>query len=323
MLKAALGIDTSNYTTSAACLTGDGVSQNKRLLSVREGEAGLRQSDAVFQHVRQLPDVLSPFLHETSPYDAVGVSDRPRDAEGSYMPCFLAGVGTAQVVAQALGAPLYRFSHQAGHIAAALYSTGRLELIDRTFLAFHVSGGTTEAVLVAPGGGRIFTVSLAASSLDLKAGQAVDRCGLLLGLPFPCGPALERLAIQWEEPVRVRPVLRGADCSLSGIENQCRQLTEKGAPKELVARYCIEAVRAALDGMCAALLRQYGELPILFAGGVSSNSILRSALSTRYGALFAEPAYSADNAAGIAVLASVAAERGMHPCTESGERPMY
>lgn len=306
----ALGIDTSNYTTSAARLTGDEVSQNKRLLTVREGEGGLRQNDAVFQHVRQLPDVLSPFLQNAQGISAIGVSDRPRDAEGSYMPCFLVGMGTARVLSETLGVPLYCFSHQAGHIAAALYSIGRLDLLEAPFLAFHVSGGTTEAVRVVPGGARLFTAERVASSLDLKAGQAVDRCGLLLGLPFPAGPALEALAVRWQEPVRVRAVLRGADCSLSGIENQCRALAASGAPRELVARYCLEAIRAALEGMCAALLRQYGTLPVVFAGGVASNSILREALSEKYGAQFASPAFSADNAAGLAVLAGIAAEKG-------------
>ena len=312
MTKAALGIDTSNYTTSATFYTESGILQKKQLLSVKEGEAGLRQSDAVFQHVRQLPDVLSPFLQEKP--ETVGVSDRPRDAEGSYMPCFLTGVGAARMLAQSMGVPLYRFSHQAGHIAAALYSARRMDLLNKPFLAFHVSGGTTEAVLATPGGDRLFTAALAAASLDLKAGQAVDRCGLLLGLPFPCGPALEQLALRWEEPVRVRPVLRGADCSLSGLENQCRQLREKDAPQEYIARYCLESILAALRGMCEALLRQHGDLPVVFAGGVASNSILRKALSERFGALFAEPAFSADNAAGIAALASVALERRMPPC---------
>ena len=179
-----LGIDTSNYTTSAALFDGQRVLENRKLLlPVKPGEKGLRQSDAVFHHVRQLPQVLGPLLEGLeAPPGAVGVSVSPTTAEGSYMPCFLVGKNTAGLLGQAWKAPVEHFSHQQGHIAAALYSAGRLELLERRFLAFHVSGGTTEALLVQPDGEGMPHITLAAHSLDLKAGQAVDRVGLLLGL---------------------------------------------------------------------------------------------------------------------------------------------
>ena len=299
-----LGIDTSNYTTSAARLENGEILNSKRLLPVKPGQLGLRQSDAVFHHVQQLPEILEPVLQDAPSLRAVGVSDRPRAQDGSYMPCFTVGLGTAKVLAQAAGVPLYRFSHQAGHIAAALYSAKRLDWMEQRFLAFHVSGGTTEAVLVTPSREEILHAEIVASSLDLKGGQAVDRTGVLLGLPFPAGPELEKLALQWDAPIKVRPVMMGRDCCLSGIENQCRKLFETGHPKEEIARYCLESIRAALEGMCSALLEEYGNLPVLFAGGVMSNSLIRSALTQRFGASFAEPAFSADNAAGVAVLAA-------------------
>lgn len=300
-----LGIDTSNYTTSAALLSGGAVTQSKKLLPVKKGELGLRQSDAVFHHVCQLPQVLGALPLSGAKIAAVGVSDRPRSAEGSYMPCFLAGVSAACAAADALGVPLFRFSHQAGHIAAALYSAGKLELLGREFLAFHVSGGTTEAVLVRPDPGAVFEVRPVARSLDLKAGQAVDRVGGMLGLPFPAGPALEKLAQRSRARFSVRPVLKGADCSLSGIENQCAAMKARGRPKEDVAAFCLQSLLAALDGMAGALLLRFGGLPLVFAGGVASDGILRRALEEKYGAFFAAPEYSADNAAGIAVLAAV------------------
>lgn len=144
------GIDTSNYTTSAAVYDTDtrAVTQVKKLLTVRPGERGLRQSDAVFQHTRQLPELTEQlFSQNTYHLSAVGVSAFPRRQEGSYMPCFLVGEGTARTLAAASGLPLYRFSHQEGHIAAALYSCGRLDLLKKgEFIAFHFSGGTTECV---------------------------------------------------------------------------------------------------------------------------------------------------------------------------------
>lgn len=316
-MKVYVGLDSSNYTSSAAVFAPEvGILANcRRLLPVKEGEMGLRQSDAVFHHTRQLPEMIEAALEEGRraaggdfSLAAIGVSVRPRDAEGSYMPCFLAGEAMARSMAAATGRPLRRFSHQAGHIAAALYSAGRMELMGERFIAFHVSGGTTEAVLVTPDVHTVFRCEIIARSLDLKAGQAVDRVGGMLGLPFPAGPMLEELALRGRSPIPARPTLRGADCCLSGLENQSRQLLERGCAKEDVARYALDAICAALDGMTKALLESYGPLPLLFAGGVMSNQIIRRKLTEKYGAFFAQPAFSADNAAGIALLAARCAD---------------
>ena len=315
-MRAFLGIDSSNYTSSAALYaTGAGVCANcRRLLPVKAGELGLRQSDAVFHHVKNLPGIVEDAMRMgrerfggAFSLSGIGVSVRPRDAAGSYMPCFLAGEAIARGMAAGLDLPIHRFSHQAGHIAAALYSSGRMDWMGKRFIAFHVSGGTTEAVLVSPDGETVFRCEIAAQSLDLKAGQAIDRIGGMLGLPFPAGPALEKLALTGESPLRVKPSFKGADCCLSGLENQSRRLLEQGAAPADVARFALEAVCAALDGMAARLLERYGELPLMFAGGVMSNSIIRERLTEKYGAAFAEPAFSADNAAGIALLAATRA----------------
>lgn len=304
-----LGIDTSNYTTSSAIFRGDSVVQNRRLLPVKAGQLGLRQSDAVFEHVRRLPEILDRLPFADSEILAVGVSDKPRNEPGSYMPCFLAGVAAADAAARSLKVPLFRFSHQQGHIAAALYSVSRLDLLKERYLAFHVSGGTTEAVLAEPDPEAVFRTRIVARSLDLKAGQAIDRTGAMLGLPFPAGRELEKLALSWHGSFHIRPCLKGADCSLSGIENKCHSLMEQGSPKEEIAAFCLRSILAALDGMTDGLLKQFGRLPVVFAGGVASDSILREELSGKYGAVFAEPEFSGDNAAGIAVLAAV--KKGM------------
>ena len=188
-MKYFLGLDTSNYTSSLAVCSAEGeVVQNIRLpLPVKEGQMGLRQSDACFLHVKNFSELTTSILGGIPVGDvlAVGVSDRPRDIEGSYMPCFLVGLSSATLIANLLGLPLYRFSHQQGHIAAALYGGGALSYLQGPFLAFHVSGGTTEAVLVEPDGERICKTTYLAGSLDLKAGQAVDRVGGCWGCPFP------------------------------------------------------------------------------------------------------------------------------------------
>ncbi len=301
--RAFLGIDTSNYTTSAALFSDNRVIQSKRLLPVKEGQIGLRQSDAVFHHVQQLPTMLDVLWKESATVGGVGVSVRPRDQEGSYMPCFTVGYGAAKMIAGALSVPVYTFSHQAGHIMAALYSSDQIALCKKKFLAFHVSGGTTEALLVTPDKEHVFHCELVAASLDLKAGQAVDRVGHMLGLPFPAGPALEKLAMEWTGPVKVHPVLKGADCCLSGLQNQCQMMVSQGREPAYIARYCLMTIEKTLSAMTEALFAKLGELPLVFAGGVMSNSLIRQQLQQKFQASFAEPAFSSDNAAGIAVLA--------------------
>ena len=286
-----LGIDTSNYTTSLALLdtdTGE-VRMEKRLLPTAPGALGLRQSDAVFAHVQQLGELAQKLFAAGRPaLSGVGVSIFPRRAEGSYMPCFLVGKTSAELLASAIGAPLYTFSHQEGHIAAALYSSGHLELMKERFIAFHLSGGTTDALLVEPG-------------------EPVFRVGLMLGLTFPCGPQLSALAESCSERIKVRPTMKGADCCLSGVENRCRKLLDEGRDPAYIARYCLISIEAALEGMTQALLDQYGKLPLLYAGGVMASSVIRPYFEAKFGGYFAQPAFSSDNAAGIALLAALSA----------------
>ena len=304
-----LGVDTSNYTTSLSFFDSEkgGVIQRKKLLPVAKGQLGLRQADAVFHHTVQLPELFELLKADCdlSRVTAVGVSDRPCGDEGSYMPCFLAGISAATAFCAANNLPLFRFTHQQGHIAAALFSAGRLDLLNEKFIAFHVSGGTTQALLVEPDGESICKTRLIASSLDLKAGQAVDRVGVMLGLSFPAGKELDRLACLCEDKIKVKPVMRGCDCSLSGVENKCRKMLDEGESREKIARFCIEYICASLDGMAKALLEEYGSLPLVFSGGVMSNSIISKRLGEKYGAFFAAPEFSCDNAAGTAILTSM------------------
>ncbi len=311
MTSLALGIDTSNYTTSAALFdpAAGRVTQQKRLLPAKPGELGLRQSDALFHHTVQLPVMLEDLLGEAAQgaqIRAVGVSDRPRSAEGSYMPCFLAGAAVAGGIAAALGVPLRRHSHQEGHLMAALFSAGRLAWCDSPFLAFHLSGGTTECLLVRPGQGDVtFDAQCIGGSGDLKAGQLVDRIGVACGLQFPAGAALDTLALRGALPRQTRPSLNGMQCSFSGLENQCRALLAQGCAPADTALFCLESIAAAVEGIAEGAREQYGALPLLFAGGVACSEVLRRRLRKRFPeAVFAAPAFSADNAAGIAILAA-------------------
>ena len=310
-----LGLDTSNYTTSAALFDSDGggVLSRKKLLSVKSGEAGLRQSDAVFQHTKQLPEMVTRLFADYDGKDkicAVGASFRPRNIEGSYMPCFLCGEGLGDSIGAVSGIPVYKTSHQIGHILAALYSAGRLSMINSPFIAFHVSGGTTDCLYCEPDENELIKVTETASSLDLKAGQLIDRTGLMLGLDFPCGPDLEKLAEKSDKSIKAKAVMRNGSCCLSGFENKVQAMLAGGETPENTARFILNAVYSSVSEMTAYAYEKYGKLPVIFAGGVMSNGYIKELLRKRFDDVyFSAPEFSCDNAAGIALYAYYTYER--------------
>lgn len=307
MSKYFIGIDTSNYTTSAAAADEQGhiIASCRRLLPVREGGVGLRQSEAVFSHVKQLPDIVAQLSEQIPEGElaAVGYSARPRDTEGSYMPCFLVGEAAARSIASVSGVPSYAFSHQAGHIAAAIYGSGAEHIRGREFFAFHVSGGTTELLGIDENDG----IELLGGTLDINAGQLIDRVGVMLGMSFPCGPMLEKAALRAiadgaELPGRPPVCVRGMRCNLSGIENKARALIESGVSHDTVALYTIEAVTRTLELLTQNAEAELGQRPVLYAGGVTGCSVIRERLSDGREAYFAPAEFSSDNASGTALL---------------------
>ena len=308
-----LGLDTSNYTTSAAVFDGEGGRNQGRLLEVRPGELGLRQSDALFQHVKHLPEVVEALLGEEGlgTVQAVGASTRPRAVEGSYMPCFLAGASQGQVLSQVLGVPFYAFSHQQGHLAAAAWSAGRLDLLDRPFLAWHLSGGTTELLRVEPEeDGVAVRAEILGGTSDISAGQLIDRTGVLLGLPFPAGKGVEKLGRQAQKREYYKVKVNGLTFSLSGMENKVRQMVQRGEEPAEIAWFAQETVCRVVQACTKAAMEVYPGLPVLCSGGVASNGRLKELLRQNCGALFAQPQFSTDNAMGTAVLTWRALERG-------------
>ena len=306
-----LGFDTSNYTTSAAVF-GCGMAGNRgKLLTVPEGALGLRQSDALFQHVKRLHLMVEQlrtdgFLGRIS---AVGASTRPREVDGSYMPCFLAGEGEGRALAAALGVPFYPCSHQQGHIAAAAWSAGREDLMDKPHLAWHLSGGTTELLRVEPEGHTVRAEVVGGTS-DIAAGQLIDRAGVLIGLSFPAGKALDALYGEADVALDFRVKLKELTFSLSGMENQVKGLLEKGEKPANIARFAIDTIANVVVRATREAQRRWPGLPVLCSGGVASNRQLRTAMERECGAVFAKPQYSTDNALGVAILTHRALERG-------------
>ena len=303
-----LGIDTSNYTTSIAVADETGYRHGRTILEVKTGERGLRQSDALFLHTVNLPRLFSEI--DIGNIDAVSYSEKPRDIEGSYMPCFLAGKSAATAAASAAGVPLFAFSHQAGHIMAALKSCeAGEEALGREFLAFHISGGTTELLHVkrkAVG----FDVAIVGETLDINAGQLIDRAGVLLGLKFPCGMELEKLAVQGKS-AKLHTCIKSGSCNLSGAENKIIQMYNYGEAAENIARYAIDFVCETILGMSRYAREAHPSLPILYAGGVMRDNIIRDRLTGEMENIyFAENELSSDNAVGTAYLGLEALKEG-------------
>ncbi|MCI7639632.1 MAG: DNA-binding protein [Clostridiales bacterium] len=307
-MNAVIGIDTSNYTTSIAFYDGFGGENCSKLLPVKQGELGLRQSDAVFAHIKSLPELSGRlFSHiQAANITAVGVSTRPRAVEGSYMPCFLVGYSHAKLLADALNVPLIEVSHQQGHVAASLWSAGHMELLSQPHLAWHLSGGTTELLMVEPAEKNVTCTKIGGTS-DISAGQLIDRTGQLLQLPFPSGKHLDALSQEAAGADLFRVKCADMTFSLSGVQNKVQEYHEKNRIPAETAAYALRCVAFAVFQATKQALGRYPGLPVVFSGGVASNTLLRQALEP-LNPIFAQPQYSTDNAMGVAVLAHRAME---------------
>jgi N6-L-threonylcarbamoyladenine synthase len=298
-----IGIDTSNYTTSIAFFDGEGGLNCSKLLPVKQGELGLRQSDAVFAHIKSLPELSGRlFSHvRAEEITAVCVSTRPRAVEGSYMPCFMVGYSHAKMLSDALGVPMFEVSHQQGHVAASLWSAGRLDLMDRAHLAWHLSGGTTELLLVEPEGKNVKCTKIGGTT-DISAGQLIDRTGVMLDLPFPAGKHLDALSKEATLKETFKVKCANMEFSLSGVQNKVQQFhAAHGNPAE-TAGYALRCVAKAVYLASEQAMKAYPGLPIVFSGGVASNSMLREVIAP-LNPIFSKPEFSTDNAMGVAVLA--------------------
>lgn len=295
-----LAFDTSNYTTSVAVFDGVQGHNVSRLLDVEQGSLGLRQSDALFAHVKRLPELTDRLFSDIGAVqlDAIGVSTRPRAVEGSYMPCFLAGESQARVLGAALGVPVYPFSHQQGHIAASLFSSDHMELMEKPHLAWHLSGGTTELLYVTPEGVSVRAERIGGTT-DISAGQLIDRTGKLLGLPFPAGKHIDALSAGATDRQTFRVKVHGTEFSLSGVQNKVEAYHTGNATE--TAAYALRCLIGAIVTATKNALREYPVEAVVFAGGVASNSMLRSACAA-LPAVFCPPQYATDNALGTAVL---------------------
>ena len=317
MSQIVIGLDTSCYTTSVAAVTVEGqvLASCRKLLPVKEGERGLRQSEAVFIHVRQLPERLEELAAYTQGHEIVAVcaSRQPRDEEESYMPVFQVGDAQARGLAAMLGVPCFASTHQRGHVAAAMVDSG---VAEGDLLAVHLSGGTTELLSL-----RGDELTLLGGTLDLHAGQFVDRVGVALGLPFPAGSHLEKLAVAGRSEAKLSANMADRDlhCHFSGAETQVqRWIKQSDMPREDIAREVYDLLARTVSRMILAGSRDTGIRQVLIAGGVASSQLFRQLVTERihkkdkgFRVCFGRPEYSGDNAVGAALIGAKKYREGL------------
>ncbi len=308
-----LGIDTSNYKTSVAVIDRSGtiLSDFRKILKVKQGERGLRQSDALFQHIEELPYLLKQALPEKAGrLCAVAVSSRPRPQEGSYMPVFKAGVSTAYSIGAACGIPVYEFSHQEGHLSAAAYSADFT--VNKEFLAYHLSGGTCELLRVSSFSKTGYNIEILGGTKDISFGQVIDRAGVLLGFDFPAGEAMDHLAQKAlsETKLLKKIPLSGLFINLSGIDTQCRRALsapEQRGLEDAVIKELFTRIAEVLLILTEKAVKETKIKQVLFFGGVASSAYIRNYIKEalqkkEIKAAFGSPALSQDNAVGTALL---------------------
>ena len=377
MKRIYLGIDTSCYTTSVALMdeAGQLLGEARQILSVKPGRCGLQQSEMVFQHTRNLPRLMEEAVGQvlgsvktgdgstangvaveedgtanasglaglaSAGYElaAIGVSGYPRPLENSYMPAFLAGLSVARSLAAVTGARLEIISHQENHLEAGLWSAGG-PAVDR-FLLLHASGGTTDVLLAELQPKGRYRITEVGGSLDLHAGQFVDRIGVALGLQFPTGPALEALAKQALERSTFVDTDANAVACEAVSEPSIASGSEASAVPMVELPVSVRKLQVSLSGPCTAALRklqagansaalalgvehalaetfarvlrngaqEYRVGDVLLVGGVGSNKYIRQHVEMKLAKLrypvrlwVPEGRFSCDNATGCAAFA--------------------
>lgn len=302
-----VGIDTSAYTTSIGVVDGAGqvVLDKRQILKVPLGSKGLRQSDAVFAHIKNVCAMLEKQnILQGSSVAAVCVSAKPRPDEDSYMPVFLVGKMLGEAISAFTGADYIELTHQHGHIAAAMCGK-HLEFEE--FLALHISGGTTELLRVSKQGNLIGEIRRLGGTLDISAGQLIDRIGVKLGLAFPSGPYVEQIAERSQNKLPVKTSVKGMNCNLSGLENLLEGYIKGGEAPEDVCMCTQRCVGKTLGKLVQHAVEQTGLQHILVFGGVASNEFITQYLSGELkGKIhlhFALAQYASDNSLGLALQA--------------------
>ena len=304
-----IGIDTSCYTTSIAAISLDNkvIFNKKIMLKVRENTKGLRQSEAVFQHINNLGEMSDDLKNILKNYNICGVcaSVKPRPLEESYMPVFTVGSNFAKLFSSLNKCPFYETTHQENHIEASLL-TNKIKN-EKQFLSVHMSGGTTEILLVNKEKSE-YKIDIVSGSNDISFGQLIDRIGVNMGYKFPCGKYIDENALKCSEKIEqgLKTSVKEGYMNLSGIENQVNKIINNHS-KEYISKLLLDTISRNLIKSLLYISKKYNIEEVVFAGGVSASKYISTKLKRELKknniiAYFTEQEYSTDNALGCALI---------------------
>lgn len=309
-----MGIDTSAYTTSVAVIDEKRnlIFDGRNMLKVKHGDRGLRQQEAVFQHINNLPSLINLLSNEVdiSRIRTVSASTKPRNNKESYMPVFKVAQGQAFVISKILEAEYKEFSHQEGHIAAGILGSNMNH--SKRFLAFHISGGTTELLYIEDNM-KNYNIKIIGGTKDISAGQLIDRIGVKLGLLFPCGREMDILSsngliINKKLPISIDETW----VNFSGAETFFYRLVEdKLYSKNDISNSVFNCIAESLVNIVIQAIKIYDVNDILIIGGVAANMFLRKVFDEKINksglgnVYFPITNYCTDNAIGIAYLGAI------------------
>jgi N6-L-threonylcarbamoyladenine synthase len=314
MTKCFLGIDTSNYTTSIAVVDQKRnlLFDARKLLTIQSGQRGLRQSDAFFQHIHNMPILFQKLSNTLKNYNIQGisVSSRPRPVEKSYMPVFRAGQSFGKSMAYLFNCTYQEYSHQENHIESAKWSL-HAPIATEAFIGVHISGGTTEILYVKNNEEASYKIDIIGGTTDISAGQFIDRMGVKLGFNFPAGKDMDRLAMDQtvRHTLKLPVSVKDTYISFSGPETMAYKLLQQNENKTIAAQVVLKCIAQSLEKAIINSCRKMGLNQILIMGGVAASQYLRCYLSEHlakrnYMVHFGEGQYCTDNAVGVALLAS-------------------
>lgn len=304
-----IGIDTSCYTTSIAAISLDKkiIFNKKIMLKVKDNTKGLRQSEAVFQHVNNLGEISSEINSIIKGNKVIGVcvSTKPRPVKESYMPVFTVGSNFAKLFSSLNNCHYYETTHQENHIEASLL-TNNIKNKDR-FLSVHMSGGTTEVLLVKKE--RLEReISIVGGTKDISFGQLLDRIGVKMGYNFPCGKYIDENALKCQDKIDfgLKTSVKDGYMNLSGIENQINKIIDDYS-KEYICKLLLDTVCRNILKSVLYISRENNINEVIFAGGVSASKYISRKIKSELSknnitAYFTEPEYSTDNAVGCALI---------------------
>ena len=302
-----LGIETSCDDTGVALYD----SEKRELVAhavhtqaaMHQAYGGVVPELASRDHVRRLVPLTKEVLgkRDLAEIDGIGYTEGPGLAGA-----LLVGASFAHALGLSLGVPVIGVHHLEGHLLSPMLSARRPEF---PFLALLVSGGHTQLMRV----GGVGDYELLGDTQDDAAGEAFDKTAQLLGLGYPGGPALSKLA-ESGKPGRYRlprPMIgAGLDFSFSGLKTAVLTLSKNERPEPAdLARAFVDAIVEVLVAKCVRALEMAGLTRLVVAGGVGANKQLRAALDAEsrrrgFDVFYPEPELCTDNGAMIAYAAS-------------------